>query len=94
MPAFPIPRSQPAFELEAEWRREGTTMEGASLTRRSSRERVQTPKALERNYRRSRAMSSDIEDTSEVIEMAPRGATIETNGDQLAPQGARRHDES
>ena len=43
-------------------------MEQASLTRR---ERVQTPKALERNYGRSRTMSSDIEDTIEVVEMAP-----------------------
>ena len=45
-------------------------MYGASLTRRSSRERVQTPKASERNKRRPRAMSSDVEDTIEVIETA------------------------
>jgi hypothetical protein len=43
-------------------------MEGAILTRQSSRERVQTPKALEWNKRRSRAASSDVEDTIEVIE--------------------------
>lgn len=48
----------------------GTTMEGAGLTRQSSRERVQTPKAAEWNKRRSRAMSSDAEDTIEVIETA------------------------
>jgi hypothetical protein len=46
-------------------------MEGAGLTRRSSRERVQTPKALEWNKRRPRAMSSDVEDTIEVIETVP-----------------------
>lgn len=46
-------------------------MEGAGLTRQSSRERVQTPKALEWNKRRSRAVSSDIEDTIEVIEEPP-----------------------
>jgi hypothetical protein len=45
-------------------------MEGAGLTRQSSRERVQTPKAVEWNKRRSRAMSSDAEDTIEVIETA------------------------
>jgi hypothetical protein len=38
-------------------------MESASVTRRSSRERVQTPKALEWNKRRARAVSSDVEDT-------------------------------
>ena len=48
----------------------GTTMEGAGLTRQSSRERVQMPKAVEWNKRRSRAMSSDVEDTIEVIETA------------------------
>ena len=46
-------------------------MEGASLTCQSSREHVQTPKVLEWNKRRSRAMSSDVEDTIEVIETAP-----------------------
>ena len=46
-------------------------MEGASLTRHSSRERVQTSKALEWSKRRSRAVSSDIEDTIEVIEESP-----------------------
>jgi hypothetical protein len=46
-------------------------MEGAGLTRRSSRERVQTPKALEWNKRRPRAMSSDVEDMIEVIETVP-----------------------
>jgi hypothetical protein len=46
-------------------------MEGAGLTRRSSRERVQTPKALEWNQGRARAVSSDREDTIEVIEEAP-----------------------
>jgi len=49
----------------------GTTMEGASLTRWSSWERVQTLKALEWNKRRPRAMSSDAEDTFEVMETAP-----------------------
>ncbi|PMD33650.1 hypothetical protein L207DRAFT_517696 [Hyaloscypha variabilis F] len=44
-------------------------MEGAGLTRQSSRERVQTPKAVEWNKRRSRAASSDIEDTIKVIEV-------------------------
>ena len=43
-------------------------MEGAILTRQSSRERVQTQKALEWNKRRPRAASSDVEDTIEVIE--------------------------
>ena len=46
-------------------------MEGASLTRHSSRERVQTSKALEWSKRRSRAVSSDTEDTIEVIEESP-----------------------
>ena len=46
-------------------------MESASVTRRSSRERVQTPKALEWNQGRSRAVPSDGEDTIEVIEEAP-----------------------
>jgi hypothetical protein len=46
-------------------------MESASVTRRSSRERIQTPKALEWNQGRSRAVSSDGEDTIEVIEEAP-----------------------
>jgi hypothetical protein len=45
-------------------------MEGAGLTRQSSRERIQMPKAVESNKRRSRAMSSDAEDTIEVIETA------------------------
>jgi hypothetical protein len=45
-------------------------MEGAGLTRQSSRERVQMPKAVEWNKRRSRAMSSDAEDTIEVIKTA------------------------
>ena len=43
-------------------------MEGASLTRQSS---VQTQKALEWNTRRPRAVSSDREDTIEIIEEAP-----------------------
>jgi hypothetical protein len=46
-------------------------MESASVTRGSSRERVQTPKALEWNQGRSRAVSSDGEDIIEVIEEAP-----------------------
>jgi phage-related minor tail protein len=46
-------------------------MEGASLTRQSSRDRVQTPMALEWSKRRSRAVSNDIEDTIEVIEETP-----------------------
>ena len=46
-------------------------MEGASLTRRLSWERVQTLKALEWNKRRPRVMSSDAEDTFEVMETAP-----------------------
>jgi hypothetical protein len=46
-------------------------MEGAGATRQSSRERVQTAKAVEWNKRRSRAVSSDIEDTIEVMETAP-----------------------
>jgi hypothetical protein len=61
---------QPAADSPVVGRR-GTTMEGAGLTRQSSRERVQTPKAVEWNKRRSRAMSSDAEDTIEVIETAP-----------------------
>jgi hypothetical protein len=57
-------------------------MEGASLTRQSSRERVQTPKALEWNKRRARAVSSDVEDMIEVIETvpaAPQSKRIEIN---------------
>jgi hypothetical protein len=46
-------------------------MEDASLTRRSSRERVQKLKASEWNKRRPRVMLSDVEDTIEVIETAP-----------------------
>jgi hypothetical protein len=46
-------------------------MESVSVTRRSSRERVQTPKALEWNQGRSRAVLSDGEDTIKVIEEAP-----------------------
>jgi hypothetical protein len=45
-------------------------VEGASLTRQSSRGRVQTPKALEWNKRRPRAVSSDGEE-HEVIETVP-----------------------
>lgn len=56
-------------------------MEGASLTRRSSRERVRMPRALERSKRRSRAASNDIEDTIEVIEAptAPQAKRPEVN---------------
>jgi len=56
-------------------------MEGAGRTRQSSRERVQTPKALERSKRRSRAASNDIEDTIEVIEAptAPQSKRPEVN---------------
>lgn len=46
-------------------------MEGASLTRQSTRERVQTPKALGWNKRRARAVSSDVEGTIEGIETVP-----------------------
>jgi hypothetical protein len=46
-------------------------MEGASLTHRSSRERVQMLKALEWNNRMPRAMLSDVEDTIEVIQTVP-----------------------
>jgi hypothetical protein len=46
-------------------------MEGVTGTCQSSRERVHTPKALEWNKRRARAVSSDVEDTIEVIETVP-----------------------
>ena len=45
-------------------------MERASLTHQSIQEGVRTPKALEWSKRRSRAVSSDVEDTIEVIEMS------------------------
>src|ERR1700710_3310506 len=56
-------------------------MEDAGLTRQSSRGRVQTPKALEWNKRRSRAASSDAEDTIEVTEAptAPQGKRPEVS---------------
>jgi hypothetical protein len=45
--------------------------EGASPTRQSGRERVQTPKARERSMRQLRAGSSDTEDVIEVIDSVP-----------------------
>ncbi len=56
-------------------------MEGAIGTRHSSRERVQTPKALEWSKRRPRAASSDVEDTVEVIEApaAPQAKRLEAS---------------
>jgi hypothetical protein len=55
------------------WKRSGGEREdngGESLTHRSSQERIQTPKALERSKRRSRAMPSRSEDTVEEIKSA------------------------
>ena len=45
--------------------------EGASPTRQSGRERVQTPKARERSMWQPRAGSSDTEDVIEVIDSVP-----------------------
>jgi hypothetical protein len=42
-----------------------------AVTRQSSRERVQTSRALEWSKRRSRAVASDTEDMIEVIEEGP-----------------------
>ena len=64
-------------------------MESASMTRRSSRERVQTPKALEWNQGRSRTVSSDGEDSIEVIEEAPAAPRSKRTED-FAASGIRR----
>ena len=57
--------------------------EGASPTRQSGRERVQTPKARERSMGQLRARSSDTEDIIEVIDSvpaAPQTKRTEING--------------
>ena len=57
--------------------------EGASQTRQSGRERVQTPKARERSMGQLRAGSSDTEDIIEVIDSvpaAPQTKRTEING--------------
>jgi hypothetical protein len=57
-------------------------MEGLGFTRRSSREHVQTLKALEQNKRRSRATISNTEDTIKVINVAtvaPQSKRAETS---------------
>jgi hypothetical protein len=57
-------------------------MEGSGLTRRSSRERVQTSKALGQDKRKSRATISDTEDPIKVIDVAtaaPQSKRAETS---------------
>ena len=61
-------------------------MEGASWTRHSSRERVQTSKASEWSKRRSRATSSDTEDMIEVIEEAPAAPQAKRTGISSHPK--------